>query len=585
MNIKCSLENESFKYVYGVRNKKFAPDENRKLSLTCARNDRAAVQLLLYSENDMLVCVNGDPSFYEKGPLDVLRVSADIPGIGKGNIDIRLIGLVEDDDRQLKADILLDASAIHVEGGRVQPVWIETAIGKDVRPGLYKPQITVYGHRMFEDEAILRTMEFEINVLELVLEDPREYGFYLDLWQHNSNIARKYDVDLWGVGHFKIIENYIASLANIGQKAISLVVSEIPWSGQYSFLDKIDPANLYEYNIVKVNLDKNGRWSYDFSKLNRYVDLCMKYGINEEIEVFGLMNIWLDEAEGFGRVIKDYDDGVRIRYFDECSQSYKYIQQLNDFESYLCALEDNFIGKGWIGKVRIVADEPQDIERFIERKNIIRNAAPGFKFKVALNSSSFIQKNIEGISDYVIILPSICHDYDEFTQIRDRVEGRLSYYVCCGPDFPNTFICSHLLEARSIPWLAWYLKLDGFLRWNYTIWPNDPIRKITYHYPYFKAGDTNFVYPGKDGNPMLTLRYKSLQKGIRDYEIIRCYAEEIKDLNKIDNLIKKVFLWNDIKELHPDSRKNNTELFSLDYEDYEGVINELMKDIVKNRKN
>lgn len=581
MNIKCGLEYETYKHVHGVRNKVVVPDEEKRISLICGRNDRAAVQLLLYSDSDMLVCVNGDAAFYERGSIDTLRISTNIPGMAGDRITTRLIGLVEDDDRQLKADMLLDQAAIHVDAKKIQSVWIEVEIGKDVRPGTYKPRIIIYGHRMFEEETVLKVLDFEINVLDMILDDPQQYKFYLDLWQHNSNIARKYDVELWGTEHFKIIENYIESLAALGQKAISVVVSEIPWSGQYSFLDRIDPANLFEYNIVKVALDKNGEWQYDFSKLNEYVELCIKYGINEEIEVFGLMNIWINEEEGFGRVIKDYSDGIRIRYFDEKTETYKYMLKKSDLEAYISALEKNFTTKGWIDKVRVLADEPKDIECFIDRLNVIRKAAPSFQFKTAINNPTFIKKGVKGISDYVIILTSICECFDRLKDLKEEVKGKLTYYVCCHPYVPNTFISSHLLESRLIPWLAWYLGVDGFLRWNYTVWPNDPLRKIIYHYPSFRAGDTNFVYPGKDGKPMLTLRYKSLQKGIRDYEIIKRYAEETKDIDRINEMLKRVFLWGNIDELHVSARRNSEELFSLDYEVYESIIGEMMTQIIE----
>ena len=160
----------------------------------------------------------------------------------------------------------------------------------------------------------------------------------------------------------------------------------------------------------------------------------------------------------------------------------------------------------------------------------------------------------------------------------------MAYYVCCIPKLPNTYICSHLLEARLIPWLSWYLGLDGFLRWNYTVWPDDPIGKISYQYPSFHAGDTNFVYPGRDGEPMLSLRYKALERGIRDYEIICRYVEKTGNEEEVYRIMKKIFLWEDIKELHPDSRKTRDELFSLDYEVYEDIMGKLMEALQENRK-
>ena len=49
-------------------------------------------------------------------------------------------------------------------------------------------------------------------------------------------------------------------------------------------------------------------------------------------------------------------------------------------------------------------------------------------------------------------------------------------------------------------------------------WPRDPRYDIRY-YP-FPAGDTNFVYPGGDMQPLLSLRYMALRRSMEDYELL-----------------------------------------------------------------
>lgn len=305
MTITLGLVEDSYKHVHGALNR-FGPpfDENKELSIVCGKNDRAAVQLLIYSERETLVCVNGDTAFYEKGPIDVVRVNVEVPGLEAGSAEARLIGLVEDDDRQLKSDMLLQQPFIHVEAGRVQPVWIEVEIGKDAEPGDYQPRISVLGHRLFEDEVVIRELSFGLKVVNATLKDARDYAFHLDLWQHNSNIARKYDLELWSDEHFEVMDGYLASLAALGQKSLSIVASEIPWSGQSSAYDRIDPANVYEYNIARTTRLANGEWDFNFDALNRYVELGMKHGISQEIEVFGLINIWVLPDAGSAEFLK-----------------------------------------------------------------------------------------------------------------------------------------------------------------------------------------------------------------------------------------------------------------------------------------
>lgn len=580
MNIFLGLEYESYKYVFGILNNFTLPfDENKTISLTCGRNDRAAVQLLVYSEQEMLVSINEEACFYERGPIEIARVSVEVPGLERGRVKANLIGLVEDDDRQLKADMIMQQSSIYVEKRRVQPVWVEVVFDQDVEPGVYTPQISVYQHSMFEDERLIRTLTFEVKVMDVELRKPADYEFYLDLWQHNSNIARKYDVELWSDSHFAIMESYISSLADLGQKAITVIVSEIPWSGQSSCYDRIDPANMFEYNIVKVTQLKNQEWIFDFSALNRYVELCMKYGIKQEIEIFGLLNIWVLEDAGYGGVIKDHGDAVRIRYYEESSHTYKYMKEKRQFELYVVALEKNFIEKGWINIVRVLADEPADIAVFTQRLNGLKAMAPSFQYKAAVGHADFIEQGIEGMVDYVPVIDCMAHDYEQIMKLKQGIKGKMLYYVACMPQYPNTFITSHLLESRLIPWLAWYWNVDGFLRWNYTVWPNDPLNRITYHGPFFPAGDTNFVYPGRDGKPMLTLRYKLLQKGIRDFEIIKVYIDQGGDREKLMQKMQKLFLWSDIKEVHPNARKKREELFSLENHEYDHIIGEILEEM------
>ena len=99
-----------------------------------------------------------------------------------------------------------------------------------------------------------------------------------------------------------------------------------------------------------------------------------------------------------------------------------------------------------------------------------------------------------------------------------------SYYVCCNPAWPNTFMSSETEEAF---WLGVYPAmsgLDGLLRWAWNSWPRDPIRDASYTgiLTGWKAGDTYLVYP--DGSP--SLRFLELKNGIQTAEKIRILREQ-----------------------------------------------------------
>ncbi|KAF4145039.1 hypothetical protein GN958_ATG05746 [Phytophthora infestans] len=70
-----------------------------------------------------------------------------------------------------------------------------------------------------------------------------------------------------------------------------------------------------------------------------------------------------------------------------------------------------------------------------------------------------------------------------------------------------------LVEATCVGELVGYLsffELDGFLRWNYCLWPSRPWDDLRWRAPMWKVGDTYFVLPGRDGWPVdICLRMKT----------------------------------------------------------------------------
>ncbi|MGC9064306.1 MAG: DUF4091 domain-containing protein, partial [bacterium] len=250
--------------------------------------------------------------------------------------------------------------------------------------------------------------------------------------------------------------------------------------------------------------------------------------------------------------------------------SYKYIKSVNELRDYIKALEQFFIEKRLIEKVRVVADEPGDLEMYSKRLSLLKEIAPSFRFKAAINHSEFIDRFKNEIDDFVPILPCVCEKWKEIERLKEETKGRFLWYVCCWPPKPNTFISSPLVESRLIGILTAFIGFDGFLRWNYTVWPEKPRERISYRYPHWKAGDTNFVYPSWNGGPILSLRYKNLKRGIEDFELISILKRTKKDSQALlEALWEKIFKTKNILDFSPSYNKRAEELYSLDYKDYQ----------------
>ncbi|MDB1683444.1 hypothetical protein PMU71_13770 [Enterococcus durans] len=127
--------------------------------------------------------------------------------------------------------------------------------------------------------------------MDFAFPDDVQQDFRLDIWQQPSNLARTFHVPLWGDAHFDLVDQMADKLAAIGQKAVTVIAGAIPWKGWFNYIVKDYPANLYEYSMIPIRKNMEGALICDFSILDRYLACFEKYGINQEINLFGLLGV------------------------------------------------------------------------------------------------------------------------------------------------------------------------------------------------------------------------------------------------------------------------------------------------------
>lgn len=519
MPLKVSAQNECFKLIVSKdmscsHNGSF---DTCEVSLTACRNSFAAFQLLLQNSQRMCISLTEDPWFSEYEDAQVISIRH------KGVITpaFHHIALHLGDDGREYADRLMNDPVVTVAAETPHSVFVCFEVSKDLLPGVYEGSFDFVQSRLFSDEAVIATVYYSLRITECVLPDLQDRKFELDLWQHNCNIARKAAVANWSDRHFALIDLYLATLAQIGQRTVTVIASEVPWSGQRCFLEPVK-ANMFEYSMIRVSETAQG-YVYDYSVLDRYIALCFRHGIDRTIEIFGLIGNWISDEHGYGN-FTDMPEAIRVRY-KSIDGTYRYMRKASDIQGYITCLHDHFAQKGWLDKVVVVADEPADHGALRRSIEAIQKIAPRFRFKAAFYKKEFYDEFKDVISDFCIISPGIALDFNGWKRIlKEDRDHKFTYYVCCWPKYPNTLLDSSLLEARYIPAFAHYFGLSGFLRWNYTVWPDDPRGMI--RYPKWPAGDTNFVYPGADGTPELSLRYMALRRGVEDFEILELLRQQ-----------------------------------------------------------
>ena len=542
--------------------------------LVCAKYDSAAFQIILNSPNKYSVTSGLHDWYSARNHMfrthHRLRVDVECPFETEINIE----DFVTDDDNTSKADVLLTTEVRESDANVPSAVWVQINVPKDAVAGTYPVKINLYNSTYNTDEELIESADAVLKVFDYTLPDYKDFKFHLDLWQHNSNIARKFEVGLFSYEHFTIIEKFAKSLAELGQKSITVCASEIPWVGQECYKDHKYGGNLFEYSMIGIERDESGKLVYDYSKMQRYIDICTAAGISEDIEIIGLVNIWCKTDLGINILCNDYVEPIRLRYYDRNTKTLKYVRSADEIRDYIKSLETYFIETNQIDRVRIGADEPGDIEKYRRSISEIQTLAPSFRFKTAINHASFIGEFSKEIDDYSPYLKCVFNEYNKLVEYQNTLEGKkFLWYVCCGNTRPNTFLRSNLTDSRFIGILTDYLKFDGFLRWNYTVWPKDPRHDI--RYGVFEAGDTNFVYPSNNGSVLLSLRYKNLQRGICDFEIIKA-AREKHGNEVVDKLIKKVIFTSSTEEYCTLGLDVKNRIFSDNFDDFNSLKEELL---------
>ena len=248
--IHMGLAEESFKLCVGhdiFQNDGSAYDR-KTWQGTAARGMSEAFQVILKSAEPALLTLDEQTVFHRKGMLPVYRLAADCPL----PVTLRHVGMVTGDDQLRYGDILLGNPAAELEAGTPAAVYIEVEVPYGMPAGAYTGTLCLYRSLGFSGEEKTETLSFGIEVFDYDFPAPENRRFYLDLWQHPASIARKAEVPLWSDRHFSLLEPYLRLLADLGQRAITAIVSEIPWCGQAGFMERRCTTDLYEYSMIRV---------------------------------------------------------------------------------------------------------------------------------------------------------------------------------------------------------------------------------------------------------------------------------------------------------------------------------------------
>ncbi len=405
----------------------------------------------------------------------------------------------------LAADMLDTLSRFDMEPRTVRPVWVTVEVPQDAAAGVYESEIVVRRHGCGKVRLPL-TLE----VQDHTLPSPDKWNYHLDLWQHPSSVARAEGLEMWSDAHFEAMRPLMTMLAAAGQKVVTATLNKDPWNHQC--------YDAYG-DMIAWTLHRDGSWSYDYSVFDRWVEFMLSLGIDRMINCYSMVPWnceldYFDEARGEKVTVKA-EPGTPV--FPKMWEPF-----LLDFKRHLA-------DRGWLGITNIAMDErsPEAMDAAVK---VLERCAPEMGFALADNHKSYKKYTM---------MRDVCVAQGQPADHADIVERRAqgfntTFYVCCGPLYPNTFTYSAPFEAELLGWygLAW--DYDGMLRWAYNSWPADP--QTDSRYGSWSSGDTYLVYPFARSS----VRFERLIDGIEIVEKVRALRAAGADVSAVDKVLEKI---------------------------------------------
>jgi len=405
------------------------------------------------------------------------------------------------DKAYLMPDRLEAFDRFELPGKTLRPVWLSIDIPPTIAAGLYKGEIEIRSEK--QNLKLLLV----INVQKQSLPKPHDWSFRLDLWQNPWVIAEYYKVKPWSEEHTQLLKKHLKLYADAGGKYITTYAVHSPWA---------DNSYMIEGSMIEWIKKKNGNWQFDYNIFDQYVQLAIDAGIDKAITIYTPIP-WGDRFR--------YIDEATGNYITEQWQATSAIFKTN-WNIFLTDLKKHLESKGWVNKTYLGINE-NAMEQTLSAIKVIRDHSKQWKITYAGDWHSELTGLLDDYSCVFNKEPSVKDVGDRFSKKQTS-----TFYICCTPSFPNTFVFSPPVEGR---WLGWYTiahGYDGMLRWAYDAWPADPVRDA--RHLLWPAGDSYMIYPGAESS----IRFEKMREGIVDFEKIKML--KAKAAKSTDPAIKKL---------------------------------------------
>lgn len=404
-----------------------------------------------------------------------------------------------------------------VKKGEWHSVWVEVT-PESKEAGNHDIKIS------FNTAAGTSEKNFSLTIID---EELPEQKLLFTNWFHNDCLCTYYGVEVFSDEYWRIVENYIRNAVKHGVNMLLTPIFTPP-------LDTAVGGERPTVQLVGVTKEK-GKYSFNFDNFEKYVKLCLDCGV----QAFEISHMFTQWGAAYAPKIMATVNGKEKRIFgwDTSASGKAYTEFLEAFaKEFKKEVKKLGIKKRcWIH----VSDEPnsEQLKTYKKAANIIRRLFPDFNSFDALSDIEYFRSGL--------IKTPVCGE-DEADIFRKEVKNFWTYYCCTQVHsfLPNRMFSQPSQRSRVLGVLLYKYDAQGFLQWGHNFWysqyskhPIDPF-KVTDAGNAFPSGDAFVVYPGKNGEPLNSLRHKVFLDAFQDLRALRL-LESKKGRKYVLNLIEK----------------------------------------------
>ena len=452
--------------------------------------------------------VNGDQVF-SKENIDIRWLKEVDANIGRSNpsAPVKQFG-----------DVIHKGGSINAPAQKVLTSWINIDIPNDCIPGTYRGSIRVSADELEEPYVF----DYSFEVLDIIQPTSNDVDTTIQFWQYPFAVAEYYGLtsdEFFHEEHKMYLRENLKEYASMQAHDLVATVVEEAWNHQCYYSSP---------SMVKWIENEDGTFSFDYTWYDEWVELAIECGVIDpetkmgQIKCYSIVP-WGNKI-GYTNKNGEYVATAYTPGSEEWTSMWS--QFLEDFTKHS---EE----KGWFDITYIALDERgvSDLQHSIEIIHSIKNEdGESFKISSALNYSlSGDTTFTDQIDDISMNYGHVPHNSDSFKQFCEhrRSLGLVTTVYTCTGNYPSSFVISDPIDASYAIWYTLYQGADGYLRWAWDSWTNDPLTDVSYKS--FEPGDMWFIYPTEKDEESDTYYYSSPR-----YEMTK---QAIRDINKAKYLM------------------------------------------------